>query len=283
MTATMKQPPEWALVESEDIYHARSKSGEVMSSGMLKRFRDCPAAYRRYIDGKISEKDSTAFRFGRAVHKICLEGIPAFNKFYAIGGPVNPKTGKNYGVGTQAHDAWLEEKGIPRDRCITEEEADVLVTMANMVWAHPAAANLLAYGWPELVVRAPLCGVSCQIRMDWLTHDADGNFVIVDLKTCDDITWFQSDSYRYQYPHQFALYRDVAQSSTNERIGFALIAAEKKEPFRVGVWTMPDEALDIYSAYNQEDLEHLKRCRAENVWPTGYEEVRVFPMPKIGA
>jgi hypothetical protein len=31
----------------------------------------------------------------------------------------------------------------------------------------------------------------------------------VDLKTCDDLTWFEADSRRYGYAHQLAFYRAV--------------------------------------------------------------------------
>ena len=205
----MPPPPDWTTVEKEGDYNFRSKIGEVMSSGMLKKFRDCPYHYHQVVTGQVKEKDSTAYRFGRAVHKIVLEGVTAFNKAFAVGGPVNPKTGKNFGVGTQAHDAWLAEKGYSREQVITEEEADVLVKMYKMTRAHPLAASFLDFGWPELVVRADLFGVPCQIRMDWLTHDAAGNFAIIDLKTTADLTYFESDARRYGYFHQLAFYRDV--------------------------------------------------------------------------
>jgi hypothetical protein len=269
--------------EPEDRYHARSKNGEMMSSGMLKKFRQCPAAYNMAVLGLAEEKDSPAYRFGRAVHKICLEGIAAFNKAYAIGGPINEKTGKSYGVGTKAHDEWLAANGYSRDQVINEDEWDTLVTMGGMITKHPQASVILDYGWPELVVRNSLHGVPCQVRVDWLTHDASGSLLIVDLKTVDDITWFQTDAYRYEYPHQFAFYRDLVQISAGAPCTVAAIAVEKKEPFRVGVWEVPEEVLDYHSALNKEALEHFKQCQVADVWPTGYESVRTFPMPRIGA
>lgn len=284
MTATVKStmppPPSWALTENENAYHARSKSGEMMSSGMLKKFRACPFAYRQAVIGETKEKESAAYRFGRAVHKIVLEGTEAFNKSYAIGGPINEKTGKSYGVGTKAHDEWLAANGYNRDQVINDDEADTLITMANMVRRHPEADAWLDYGWPELVARAELCGVPCQVRLDWLTHDADGNFLIVDLKTTDDITWFLSDSRRYEYPHQFAFYRDVVQAAAGIAAQFAVISVEKKEPFRVGVWNVPMEVLDQYSAENRASLEYFKACQVADNWPTGYEEVRQFIPPQ---
>ena len=273
----MPPPPAWAIAEPEDVYHARSKSGEMMSSGMLRTFRDCPWQYRQKILGLVPEKDSTAYRFGRAVHKIVLEGIPAFNKYYTIGGPVNPKTGKCYAPDTKAFAEWLAENGIAMERVIGQEEADSLVTMANMVRRHESAAALLDFGWPELVVRAELHGVPCQIRIDWLTQDAAGNMVIVDLKTTDDITWFESDARRYGYMHQLAFYRDVLQATgCAGEPSVSVIALEKKYPFRVGLWHMGQGALDAYALENRIALGEYRKCRETDTWPTGYESPREF-------
>jgi hypothetical protein len=274
MTTTMPPPPDWAILEDDQTYHARSKSGEYMSSGMLKKFRQCPYAYRQEVTGQIAAKDTDAFRFGRAVHKMLLEGEQAFSKSYAIGGPINPKTGKTYGVGTQKHDEWLAENGYTRDQLVSPDDAAALFAMRRMVDNHEIATAYLAFGWPELVVRADLHGVPCQIRMDWLTHDADGNHVIVDLKTAEEMTWFEKDSKRYEYPHQFALYRDVLRQATGIDAGFVVLAAEKKQPFRVGVWNISPEDLDYFSEMNRLALTNYAQCLAADVWPTGYEDPR---------
>lgn len=273
----MPDPPSWATVEPEDAYHARSKSGEVMSSGMLKTFRDCPEYYRRLVTGKVKKEDTNAFRFGRAVHKIVLEGIPAFNKAYTMGGPVNPKTGKNYGIGTQAHDAWLVEKGIPRERCLTEEEGDTLVRMARTSLAHVKMQELLDYGWPELVARANIEDIPCQARFDWLTHDASGNYVLVDVKTTADITYFQSDAIRYKYLNQLAFYRSVfRQASGLPLFAVWVFALEKAEPFRAGAWIVPEADLDLCEIENNTFLHAYRDCLKSGKWPTGYEETRTL-------
>ncbi|MDR1519050.1 MAG: PD-(D/E)XK nuclease-like domain-containing protein [Planctomycetota bacterium] len=276
-TPAMPPPPKWAIVEDEAVYHARAQAGLVMSSGMLKRFRDCPYHYHRLVTGQVKEKDRAAYRFGRAVHKIILEGIAPFNRAFAIGGPINPKTGKNYGVGTQAHDAWLAERGLSREHVIAEEEADTLIAMHRATRRHSKAMDLLSYGWPELVCRATMNDVPCQARFDWLTHDAAGNYVILDLKTTEDMTWFRSDAKRYQYLHQFAFYRSVfALAAGPPLAAFWCIAVEKKEPFRVGMWDVPESDLDAAATENRISLESYKDCLGADAWPTGYEEPRTL-------
>lgn len=272
----MPPPPSWTHVESDVDYHARSKCGDYMSSGMLNKFRECPYAYHLAVKGIMQDKDTAAYRFGRAVHKMILEGSEAFNKSYCAGGPINPKTGKAYGVGTKAFDEWLVAEGINREQIVTPEELEILKAMNLAVLQHSCAANFLHFGWPELVMRGLLHGVHCQSRMDWLTHDETGAHVIVDLKTTDDISWFNRDAQRYGYLNQFAFYRDIFESVTGKPVSFAVIAVEKKMPFRVGVWYPTTEDLDHYSAVNKDTLCAYLECLQKDEWPTGYEAPRNF-------
>ena len=87
-----------------------------------------------------------------------------------------------------------------------DRRADALVSnMAESVRTHELPASLLSEGIAEGVVRANYCGVACQIRMDWFEPHQG----IVDLKTCDDLTWFEADARRFGYGHQVAFYRAV--------------------------------------------------------------------------
>jgi hypothetical protein len=55
-----------------------------------------------------------------------------------------------------------------------------------------------------------------------------------------------------------------------------MIAVEKKQPFRCGVWRIAETALDFAETENAAAIERLKKCRSENIWPTGYEEIRTL-------
>lgn len=123
------------------------------------------------------------------------------------------------------------------------------------------------------------CGRSCQTRVDWFNPERG----IVDLKTCDDLTWFEADARRYGYAHQMAFYCSVLiqiingnLARLNTNIPVHIIAVEKKAPFRCGVWTLSDQTLAVAQRENEVAIERLKHCETSNSWPTGYEEVRVF-------
>jgi hypothetical protein len=58
----------------------------------------------------------------------------------------------------------------------------------------------------------------------------------VDFKTCDCLDWLQMDARTYGYAHQPAFYRAVAAVILGHPVPAWMIAAEKREPFRCGVW-----------------------------------------------
>lgn len=258
------------LDEPADVYHG--KAGEFLSSHQLADFRKCPALYQRKLDQPAQEEDSPAFLVGRAAHVRILEGQEQYHASFAMGGPINPKTGKPFGVDTLAFRAWADGHGKP---ALTQEQADLIERMATGVATHPNATDLLISGKAEGVVRTNYCGVACQSRLDWV-HPNRG---ILDLKTCDDLTWFEADARRYGYLHQLAFYRAVlalAAGLVPLDLPVHLIAIEKKEPFRAGMWRVGEDVLGVAQKENEEAIKRLKRCRESNVWPTGYEDIRTF-------
>ena len=72
-----------------------------------------PLLYHRKQIGLIADEDRPAYLLGRAAHTLILEGRPRFDEQYAVGGPVNPKTGNVYGSNTKAFAHWAKAQGKP--------------------------------------------------------------------------------------------------------------------------------------------------------------------------
>lgn len=268
MTDTLYIDLNVLIAESADEYHA--KAGEFLSSHQLLDFMKCPWLHRKKAIGLIEEKDSPAYLIGRAAHVRILEGRDIYETTFALGGPINPKTNKPFGSNTKAFAEWRESQGKP---VLSHDQVDLVEQLVTGVAMNDEAVDLLLYGRSEGVVRAEYCGLPCQIRIDWL-HPHRG---IVDFKTCDDLTWFESDARRYGYHRQVAFYRAVlAQVLDGLLVPVHIIAAEKKEPFRCGVWRVSDDTLAIAQRENEAAIRRLKRCREDDSWPTGYEEVRIL-------
>ena len=256
--------------EDEKLYHRRAE--ENLSSHQLKDFRKCPAYYHRKRAGLVSEPDRPAFLVGRAVHCLAIEGRAEFDRRFLVGGLINEKTGKPYGAGTKAHVDWARQQ---TREVLTEEQAGPVEAMAAAVRVHDLASRMFTSGVAEGVVRIPYEGVACQIRIDYLNP----SYGVIDLKTTENIDWFESDCRKYAYLHQLAFYRDVlafAAGMPPEDIPCRLVAVEKDEPYRCGVWLATAALLDDCALENRRAIEELRACRDSGVWPTRYEEGRTL-------
>jgi len=264
-------PKRIIIAEPADVYHGKAR--KFLSSHQLADFRKSPLLYHRKKLGLIPDQDSPAYQVGRAAHTLILEGQDRFQEEYATGGPVNPNTDQIYGSQTKKYKEWVESVGKP---VIPEAQVELIERMAAGVQAHPATADLLGMGVPEGVVRTQYRGMRCQIRMDWADTD---RLSFVDLKTCDDLTWFVSDARRYGYVYQVAFYRAVfakALKLVPRGVTVNIIAVEKREPFRCGVWRVDADVLEGAEIVNEEAIQEIKKCEEADAWPTGFEEVRVL-------
>ena len=264
---------EWSVQdlirEPADVYHA--KAGEYLSSHLLAEFRRNPLLFHKKELGLVQDQDRPAYVLGRAAHVLILEGREAYEQAYAFGGPINPKTGQPFGSRTKAFQDWAEAKGKP---VLDDDQAALIESLSASVLVHKHAAALLADGVAEGVIRAEYCGVPCQARLDWLNPESG----IVDLKTCDNLDWLQMDARTYGYAYQLAFYRSLAATLTGQRLPVYMIAVEKREPLRTGVWRMSEEVLGLAQKENEEAIARLIGCREKDEWLTGYEDIRTYDL-----
>ena len=264
---------EWSVQdlirEPADVYHA--KAGEYLSSHLLAEFRRNPLLFHKKELGLVQDQDRPAYVLGRAAHVLILEGREAYEQAYAFGGPINPKTGQPFGSRTKAFQDWAEAKGKP---VLDDDQAALIESLSASVLVHKHAAALLADGVAEGVIRAEYCGVPCQARLDWLNPESG----IVDLKTCDNLDWLQMDARTYGYAYQLAFYRSLAATLTGQRLPVYMIAVEKREPLRTGVWRMSEEVLGLAQKENEEAIARLIACREKDEWLTGYEDIRTYDL-----
>lgn len=266
--STVETTTDFLIREPADVYHANA--GEYLSSHLLANFRKSPLLYHRKRCGLISDEDRPAYLVGRAAHTVILEGMDTFQRSFAVGGPINPKTGSPFGASTKAWAEWAAKQG--GKEVLTDQQHDLVMQMANGVKLHEFAQELLSDGIAEGVVRADYCNRKCQIRIDWLNPHSG----IVDLKTCDDLQWFESDAKRYGYLHQVAFYRAVLAQVIGVAVPVFFIAVEKKEPYRCGVWQVAEDSLASARRENEAAIGRLLRCEQTGIWESGYEDVRAF-------
>jgi len=258
------------LKEPEDIYHSRA--GEYLSSHLLIAFAKYPILYRAMITREYVRPDTEYYAFGRALHCLVLEGHEVFTSRYIADSPINPATGKPFGVATKKYEVWADEQREIGHEPIAATQIELVWTMAENVLQHKEASFLLNRApHRECVVRGYYCGVPCQIRMDAFGKDVG----IIDFKTCDKLSRIPYAAKDYCYYEQLAFYREVLRAAGNDcSFDVHLIASEKQYPYRCGVWHVAEESLDIAKEDNELFISELRECTISNTWPTRYEDIR---------
>jgi hypothetical protein len=110
-----------------------------LTSHQLTDFVRCPKLYFLKKTGAWTadpNKASAELILGSAAHKLILEGRHEFDKCYAVGAPINERTGKEYGRETQAFAKWAEEQRSDKGSAvefITTEQWYIISSMANSV------------------------------------------------------------------------------------------------------------------------------------------------------
>jgi len=242
--------------EPDEVYRARGK--DYLGSHDLIEFMRNPLLFHKKRAGLVRERESPAFNLGRAAHVLILEGRDRFEAEYAVGGPVNPSTGQPYGANTKAYARWAEKQG---KAVLSDPDAAIIEEMNAAVGEHGAANDLLAEGVP------------CQARIDWLNPERG----LVDLKTCHNLDVFEMDAQVYRYAHQMAFYTALLEMVSGQQFDVHIVAVEKQEPFRCGVWHVGPDVLKRARHQNEEAMRRLTECQERDVWPTGYEAIREFP------
>jgi len=91
----------------------------------------------------------------------------------------------------------------------------------------------------------------------------------VDLKTCDSITGFRRDVFKYHYDRQAAHYQHVLFEETGEFLPFHFVVVEKSAPHRVGVYVLDAPVLARAHSLNLALIEKVRECYQKNAWPDG--------------
>ncbi len=256
------------LIREPDAAY-REQAATHLTSHELADFRRDPYLYHKRKLGLVAAEDRPAFIVGRAAHVFILEGRERFETEYAVGGPINPKTGEPFGRYTKTFEEWAAAQGKP---VITTDDAALIRKLDESVRTHGLAMELLASGVAEGVVRTTYMGMAAQSRLDWVNPSRG----LVDLKTCDHLTWFEGESRGFGYLHQMAFYRALIFQATGVIVPVFLIAVEKREPHRTGVFALAPDVLNAAQKENEQAIERLARCSAADHWPTGYEDLRTI-------
>lgn len=238
------------------------------------------------VEGKLSDKDTTAKRFGRAFHCWLLEP-DRFREEYAIqkhcmavigsgsrkgqqctnwGTRQNPEDGRWY---CGAHGKGLDEVG----NMVTASELQDIEGAGKSLEKRSVFSLLRNLGWSEYTVIAEVEGVLVKSRYDYYALSLDGRKTIVDVKKITAMKGSEDELRKtirkYGYDLQAALYREIHRAHFGDDAEFLWLFIEDSQPHEV-VPRYLGEAMNLVgSAKALSTLRRWKECVEWDMYP-GY-------------
>lgn len=245
----------------EEMSNADYRKHEGISKSDLFKITKSPYHFKYWMDHKDEQEDTTALRFGRAVHKYILETDDFFNEFAIM--PVFDRRTKD---GKAQYEAWMNENAS-KDY-VTEEEFETLKAMAEVVKNNKYASRLLkgehekSFFWVDEET-----GEACKCRPDCLTEVGEQH-IIVDYKTTEDaeLSAFMKSAIKYGYDLQAGMYCEGMKKNTGHDYIFVFVAQEKKPPFDINVLQVDEffmkEGTELF--HNLMNIYH--ECKTTGNW-----------------
>jgi len=222
-----------------------------------------PAHYKTKCEAAIS--DSPALAFGRAFHSWLLER-ETFEKYYIIGGPINPKTGKPYGTGTKTWTEYVAEN--PGKEIVSIEDMLTIRHAAEALLHHEDIAPILqdtrGVAEESMAWEDPETGIMCQGRIDWHIPGC----LFLDVKTTRNAhpVVFGKDAAKYGYFMQAAFYHDGLKILTGASMPAYFLAVEKEEPFAASVHEVDPDEMEYGRGQYRRALIRLFGAQEDGVW-----------------
>lgn len=201
-------------------YHSHPSVGASTAKLAHKSIR----LYKDAIEGILPNRDTSAQKIGTLVHMAVLEP-ERFAAQVVSEGPINPKTGNQYGRDTKA---WAEWEAENPDKIVVDPFIRTMIARCPDEIRHRLAHGESEESWFSQIDRL---GVKAR-------PDKVFGCVITDLKTCQDVDLAARDIFRNGYWFSDAWYRMIGKLITGESFTYEFIFCEKNPPFRWRVVSM---------------------------------------------
>jgi hypothetical protein len=230
--------------------------------------------FRLWLDHKVEKPSPKGVEQGLAIDCLLTEGQAAFDARFSFSGPINPKTGKQYGRDTKASLEWeVENKKTlldPDDELILADA--VAAVRACSAW--PAIEKSL----PQVTIRrnSPALGFGLQSRPDWLHVQSATLF---DLKKTRDLNRFGAQAIDLGYHLQAAVCKWCLGDDGIDLAGAFLVAVEWERGARCRVYEIPIDVLDYADRQMRKIAEEIARRFELGDWTDRQETAEALPIP----
>lgn len=213
--------------------------------------------------------DTDDLQFGRLVHALLVEPQEVEDRYWTFDGV---RRGKKY-------DEFVEEATIAGAEVVKlhgELSMTTAIEASKGFLRNRRVQQLIKAGKAEQAALAVEEGMQCKGRLDWVSTS---EHVLSDIKTARDITpqKFGAAFFNYGYDSQLGMYQRWLNRLTGDRWPVEVIVVEKKAPFGVAVYTVPDAVLEEGVDKALRMLKRLRVCIETDTWP-GVTEDEAAPL-----
>jgi len=249
-----------------------------ISSSFVKTLAISPAHAKNSLEVKFEA--SSAMNLGTVVHSLVLEPENFDNDIIVLpeDAPRKPSkaqiNAKKPSPATTEAIEWWDEFNLEAEGklIISPDEYSKATRIAESVFNHSVAKDLLTNGVAEQSVMFELEGLDCRCRPDYFKGD-----VVVDLKTAVDASpsGFASAVAKYRYDIQQSFYMSGCEFAKQ----FIFVVVETKSPYAVGVYEL--SADDVLSANEKVSklLHKWKACEDIGHYPAYADHIVKLKLP----
>jgi len=227
-----------------------------------------PGHYKAWLTE--DKKDSPAFQMGRLVHLAALQP-----ELLAERVAVSPSVDRRTKEGKATFE--LFQSGLKEGQeCVSQDIYEDVIRIAKS--AHDALVDLNLTEWQtEMGCVIGMGTISIKGRPDLIAKDANGDLVVVDLKTTQDASpaAFAKDVANFKYHLQAAWYMRLTGAKK-----FIIVAQEKDLPCANRVYTLDEAALAEGNRLMEEAIALYSQCVAFDSWPTYSKDITTLSLPK---
>lgn len=253
---------------SYDLYAANDS---VRSNHVIAALKS-PRRLKDILEGTV-KRSTKALQFGTAGHMAVLEP-GSFARLLTIPPATYPgaKGESDWTYRADYCKAWRAEREA--EGKLVVDPADIARITLMLERMPDEVRYLLSEGAAEVVVRAPVNGVPCQARLDWLGKR------LLEVKTTRSVDNLEQTIVRYSYHVQLQFQRHVLKSETGTIPDALLVFVETESPYR---WRIAELDMEFQEHGNQaveRGLQIIKQCREDGDW-TDTGEIRELVSPPL--
>ncbi len=260
------------MINKENYYDLNNRG---LSQSKIKDYIVCPnMCFRKNISGELVKEDKKTWDIGSAIDSI-LTGEDSISNFLVLEPPkdISEEKRKTYFM-TNAGKAYKQELIDSGKKIITEADYELIINVADAVDKTTAWKQIKKeFIFQEIISVEKDLGdyFDCMIGKPDAYRIKDGVCDLLDIKTTVSLPInlltgkvnkrkYIYSALDYGYYIQMLYYRDLLKAKYPEIESFRFLhcAVEKKEPFNVNLFIIPNNEVEKYEEILYSTIENIK-------------------------